>query len=97
MPRHQPTVDDHCSPGNPLGFVAGEEERHVGDVRRMAGALNGMQLRQYLLDHLRVGGQKVENGRIDTAGHMQLTRILSFATSSATERVRLTIPALAAL
>src|SRR6266849_9864391 len=68
MPRYQPTVDDHCSPGYPLGFVAGEEERHVGDVRRMAGALDGMQLRQYLLDHLRVGGQKVENGRIDTAG-----------------------------
>src|SRR5260370_655041 len=48
--------------------AAGEEERDVGDVRRMPGALNVMQLRQNLLDQLRVGGQKVENGRIDTAG-----------------------------
>src|ERR1019366_1388939 len=65
--RGHTTVDHHCLPGNKLGFVAGEEERHVGDIFGMAGSLQRTKCRQQLLHLIRVAGQEVEDRRVDTA------------------------------
>jgi hypothetical protein len=45
-PRHEAAVDQHRGSSDPLRFVAGQEQRHIGDILRLAGAPNRLRLGQ---------------------------------------------------
>src|SRR5215467_2601748 len=64
-PRHEAAVDQHCRSRDPFRFVAGKEQRRVGDIFGLACAPNGLRFGQSPLAAF--AGRTSDRG-IDTAG-----------------------------
>jgi len=91
-------IDDHRGTGHPFGVVAGEEQRHRGDIFGAARAANRLHPRHVALRLFLSAAHSAIYQRVTMPpGHMQLTRIRSWPSSIAALSVRFTTAALAAL
>ena len=103
LAEREATVHHLRRPGHPGRGVAGQEQRHVGDVLGLARTLQRLgalvvapQLVQPVGGALRVAPERGAGGQRggDEPGQMQLTRMSCSASSSAALRVSMTTPGL---